>query len=613
MLDIVFLPAQWVTRRLGFALKFVLVVALLLIPLALLTSEQLSRTSESEDFTRSELDGLTYVIPGTELLEAALAARTAVVEGATADTGPVVAALDGLTAAHTSAAFVGIGAQIGAVEEAAAAALDGAGTSVDQFAQWDAVASSARELIGAAADESGLVLDPQLTSYYLMDAGVLTLPSLRDEVGRLHDLLHLAETDEEVSVDLVLAETGTRAGDLAVRFDTAIDKVVGAGQVSGVERSDVAAQVVALVEAASAAAESSVSVDEAVLPNLEALTGTLERYETATLDALDDSLHDRLEADASDARSTLFKVGIAIALAMYVVGGVVLAVRRSSRPVVRSLTGLAQGRFEIPTVPNSRDELGVMASSVSTAIAQMSRDFTEIERCSRSLAEAALHVGSVSAQLAQSAESTTTQATVVAAGTEEMQASIREISANAAIAADVGGAAHRATIQANDHMHHLDERSRQISQMVDVIGEIAAQTNLLALNATIEAARAGAAGRGFAVVADEVKQLAGQTAQATETIVSMVGQIHEGTSSAGSSLAEIGTVIERVNESQCSISAAVEQQAMTTEEIAILVAGFLQSSTETATSASRLEQVASELTSTGGELRALVDRYEFAS
>lgn len=599
------------TRRLGFVAKFALVAAVLLVPLGMLTQDRLEMSAESQDFTAAELDGLAVVSAAVDVLDTALAARTAAVEGAAPDAAAIEAPLAELEQVVAASSLDGIGALIGPLHDAVESAQSADGDEPARFAAWDAVTTRALGLIAQAADSSNLTLDPALTSYYLMDAAVLVLPQLRDQVGRLHDELHLSEHDASLDVRVVAAETGTRARDLAVRFDSSIAKVVEAGEADSVSASDITARVDEVLAAVGRAVDGE-EVDQAALPALEALGDDFDRYESTTFGALSAALELRQAADRSESRTTLIQVGLAVALAMYIVGGVVLAVRRSSRPVMASLQGLAEGRFEVPDVPASRDELGAMASSVASAIGTLRRDFAEIEQSSRSLTDAAMQVGTVSAQLAQSAESTTTQATVVAAGAEEMQASIREIASNAAVAADVGGAAQRSTVVANEHMHDLDTQSRRISQMVDVIGEIAAQTNLLALNATIEAARAGAAGRGFAVVADEVKQLAGQTADATETIVAMVTQIHDGTAAAGNSLAEIGSVIERVSESQQSISAAVEQQAMTTEEIAILVTGFLQSSTETQASAERLGQVATELTSTGSQLRALVERYQFS-
>ncbi len=113
----------------------------------------------------------------------------------------------------------------------------------------------------------------------------------------------------------------------------------------------------------------------------------------------------------------------------------------------------------------------------------------------------------------------------------------------------------------------LGNASGEIGGVVELIQAIASQTNLLALNATIEAARAGETGRGFAVVAEEVKRLAQQTAEATDTITQRVSSIEDGASAAGRAVAEIGTVVGRINEIASTIAGAVEEQTVTTSEI----------------------------------------------
>jgi methyl-accepting chemotaxis protein len=199
----------------------------------------------------------------------------------------------------------------------------------------------------------------------------------------------------------------------------------------------------------------------------------------------------------------------------------------------------------------------------------------------------------------------------VASAAEEMGSAIREIAMGSAGATEVAGEAARAANNADTTMSSLDRRSQEISEVVDVISEIAEQTNLLALNATIEAARAGEAGKGFAVVADEVKQLANETARATETIAEMVSQIQSDTSGAVQAITNIRTVINQVNETQQTISVAVEEQSATTSEISRAVSGFAESAGLTSHGAVQLADLAEQLDGMGRELADLVSRYEF--
>ncbi|GAA0911746.1 hypothetical protein GCM10009558_099710 [Virgisporangium aurantiacum] len=148
-----------------------------------------------------------------------------------------------------------------------------------------------------------------------------------------------------------------------------------------------------------------------------------------------------------------------------------------------------------------------------------------------------------------------------------MGTSIEEIARNAAEAVRVVNEAVTMATRANGIMTELGASSGEISTVVKLITTIAEQTNLLALNATIEAARAGDAGKGFAVVASEVKDLAQETARATDEIARRVTAIQDGTSGAVTAIGEMTTVIERINEFQTLIAAAVEQQSATTSEM----------------------------------------------
>jgi methyl-accepting chemotaxis protein len=134
-------------------------------------------------------------------------------------------------------------------------------------------------------------------------------------------------------------------------------------------------------------------------------------------------------------------------------------------------------------------------------------------------------------------------------------------------ATSVAGRAHTLATEANQVVDRLAESSAKVGDVVKVINSIAEQTNLLALNATIEAARAGEAGRGFAVVAGEVKDLAQETAKATDNVSTLIGAIQNDAGSVVQALAAIGEIIDRINETQTMISGVLTEQAAATREI----------------------------------------------
>ena len=211
-----------------------------------------------------------------------------------------------------------------------------------------------------------------------------------------------------------------------------------------------------------------------------------------------------------------------------------------------------------------------------------------------SLVSAAEELNRVSQQMSASADETATQANVVSAaseqvasnvqtvatGADEMGASIKEIAKNTADATRVATTAVKSAEATNETISKLGQSSAEIGQVIKVITSIAQQTNLLALNATIEAARAGEAGKGFAVVANEVKELAKETAKATEDISRKIEAIQTDTKGAVEAIGQIGGVIVQINDIQNTIASAVEEQSATTNEISRNLAEAARGSSE---------------------------------
>ena len=197
------------------------------------------------------------------------------------------------------------------------------------------------------------------------------------------------------------------------------------------------------------------------------------------------------------------------------------------------------------------------------------------------LASSSEELNKVSQSMGANADETATQANVVSAaaeqvsnnvqtvatGADEMGASIKEIAKNTAEATRVAASAVRTAEVTNATISKLGQSSAEIGQVIKVITSIAQQTNLLALNATIEAARAGEAGKGFAVVANEVKELAKETAKATEDISRKIEAIQGDTNGAVSAIGQISQVIGQISDIQTTIASAIEEQSATTNEI----------------------------------------------
>lgn len=270
-------------------------------------------------------------------------------------------------------------------------------------------------------------------------------------------------------------------------------------------------------------------------------------------------------------------------------------------------------------IQNLQEAMRQMAE-IATTVATASEELTAVSgEMTRNADQTAEQASSASA----SAEQVSQNATTVATAIEEMNVSIREIARSAAEAAKVAGGAVKTSDQTNATITKLGQSSVEIGKVIKVITSIAQQTNLLALNATIEAARAGDAGRGFAVVANEIKELAKQTAAATEDISQWIDAIQTDTRSSIDAITEVTTIINQINDIQTTIASSVEEQTATTNEIARNVAEAAKGSSDiaknisvvafnaqtTTTAASNTSQAATELARMAVNLQTLVGQF----
>ncbi len=220
----------------------------------------------------------------------------------------------------------------------------------------------------------------------------------------------------------------------------------------------------------------------------------------------------------------------------------------------------------VRTVAASAEQSSASVSSIAAMTEEMSASFTSVAKAAKKTAE------NVS-QMARSSESMSSQVNSVASAAEEMTVSLNEVAKNTVQASRISQNARERTEQINARIEALVSASKQIGRVVGVIKDIADQTNMLALNATIEAAGAGEAGRGFAVVAGEVKELAKQSAEATDEIADQIERIQTSTDDAVSAIEEINKVIGEIAGINEMIASSVEEQTATAGEISKSVAG----------------------------------------
>jgi methyl-accepting chemotaxis protein len=373
-------------------------------------------------------------------------------------------------------------------------------------------------------------------------------------------------------------------------------------------------------------------ISAALTKGLDDLVG----IETAAAQAQNTSSRDTYRSSLMTAIAVLV-VGLLVALGL----GVWMArgISRSLDKVKNVCEGLAAGDLTRSSGLTARDEPGQMGQALDNAMVNLRRTVSTIDGSATSLAGASEEMAGIAATIAASAQESTAQAETVSAaaeeisrsvetvsaGSEEMGASIREIAQNATEAARVAADAVTLTATTAATMNKLGQSSAEIGTVIKVITAIAEQTNLLALNATIEAARAGEMGKGFAVVASEVKDLAQETARATENISRQVQAIQHDTNGAVTAIDEISEVIARISDFQTTIASAVEEQTATTAEmnrsvseastgtnqIAENITGVAESARTTSQGITETQQATQDLARMSSELTTLVSNFRY--
>ncbi|WP_433042780.1 methyl-accepting chemotaxis protein [Dactylosporangium sp. CS-033363] len=326
-----------------------------------------------------------------------------------------------------------------------------------------------------------------------------------------------------------------------------------------------------------------------------------------------------------------------IVLGLLVAWAVARSVTGPLRRVTEVLVAVGNGDLTHVADVRGRDEVGQMAAALNRATGSVRETLAGIAGNAGALRGTAGELGTSGDQLSAGAARTQQQAEAVrqaardvsvnvaslAAGAEEMGASIREISSNAAEAATVAGEAVSEARDTTTVIGDLGTSSTEIGNIVKVITSIAEQTNLLALNATIEAARAGDAGKGFAVVASEVKDLAQETARATEDIAGRITTIQDQTAAAVAAIDRISRIIDRISDFQTTIASAVEEQTATTAEmsrsvsvaaggsdqIAHNIDGVAEAAGSTSAAVTSARETSAVLTRMSDELTAALSRF----
>jgi methyl-accepting chemotaxis protein len=350
--------------------------------------------------------------------------------------------------------------------------------------------------------------------------------------------------------------------------------------------------------------------------------------------------YEEAQKNASVARNTFLVVGAVLIFITIILSYFIT--RSITSPVglgVNFAGKMADGDLTQQVAVDQKDEIGDLAKALNEMSQRLRGMFKNITDGVHTMTASSTELSAISKQMSQGAEQTSGKANMVAtaseemnsnmraiaaameqtstniqtvsSATEEMTATITEIARNTEKARDITGTAVNQSTEINSQINQLGTAAHEIGKITEVITAISAQTNLLALNATIEAARAGAAGKGFAVVANEIKELAQQTATATEDIKNKIGGIQSSTTTAVVDIEKISKTIKEVNEIVTTIAAAIEEQTVVTKDIANNVAQAArgvgevnQNVAQSSTVSSSIAQDIAEVNQAAGEMSA---------
>jgi methyl-accepting chemotaxis protein len=475
-----------------------------------------------------------------------------------------------------------------------------------------AVIATVRTMITHAGDTSNLILDPDLDSYYMMDVTLLALPQTQDRLATItsyaYDLVKQPKIAPKDAIQLTVYASLLKEADrdrVVASAETALNEDPNFYGVSPTLKSNMERALdrykndtdafQQMLLAVAGAEDVTVKPEDllAVAGKARAASFSLWTIAAKELDVL---LGIRIAAYERQRLVALALTLAALVLATLIVFIVAWSITKPLNTCVHGLTSLAAKDLSRLLDLRAGGEMSEIASAIDQASTGMRSAIEVIRQNADLLTRAAQDQMASSQGMSANAEETSAQANVVAAAAEQisrnvttvataaeqMNASIKEVARQAHEAATVATNAVKIAELATSTVSKLGESGQGIGNVVKVITSIAEQTNLLALNATIEAARAGEVGKGFAVVANEVKELAKETAKATEEISNKIGAIQIDTEAAVAAIKEISTITNNINDIQNRIASAVEEQTVTTREIGRNVAEAAKGSTEIA-------------------------------
>ncbi len=584
----VWAPGVRLFRTMKFAANATIVTAAFLIPIAVLAWTYYGAKSSSIGFSAKEHVGVDYARDVMPVLRAAQLHRLqfSAAPGGTdalAARGQVDAALKKLEGTEQA-----LGAELGTAMLFAAvkqthAALGAAGGSAEEvFAVHTRFTTALLDVLGQATDGSNLTLDPDLDSYFVMDASLFRSPQLVELVGRLGGTgaAVLAAGKATTTQLVALGNTGPLIEYHDLQMKAGFAKSVGAtpelkAVLNGTEAYKATDDFLALVHGNFFGSGGVQGDRAAFVAAADRAVAAHVKLADEMFGALDGLLAKRIDSMKAERNVTTATIVVFLLVGVYLFYSFFLVTKGGLREVQKHLEAMTDGDLTTRINPWGKDEAAGLMGTLSNVQRSLRAIVSQVRGSSESIVHASSEIASASMDLSARTEQTASSLEESASSMEEISSTVKhtadsvrrvaEVAAGNSLAAARGG---EVVAQVVSTMQDINASSNKISDIIGTIDGIAFQTNILALNAAVEAARAGEQGRGFAVVASEVRSLAQRSAQAAREIKALitasVGKVEAGTQivqGAGQTMEELVGNARRMNDLLSEISTAAAEQS----------------------------------------------------